>query len=163
MQSIPEKTYFALFRVSIVAKVFFSVGEILAGLAFTFLSYDAMRSFILPLFGDELVESSRDVLWTYVVQEIQKFQATPQAAWAAIFISHGVVNLLLLIGLWRNKLWVYPLAVVVFSFFMIYQFYQLTFTPSLVLWIVTIIDIAVIALIAHEYRYRSRRVRAAQG
>ena len=157
MKPISEKTYNFLFRASIVTKVLFSIGEIVSGFAFAFLSYDTLRAFILPLFGDEFSEAPRDSVWMYIAQEVQKFQATPQAAWALIFISHGVVNLFLLVGLWRNKLWVYPVAVVVFAFFMVYQFYQLTFTPSAVLWIVTIIDIAVIFLIAHEYRYRSRR------
>jgi uncharacterized membrane protein len=161
MKPVPEKTYRTFFRWGIVVKLVMSAGEILLGFAFALLSYETLKGIVLPLFGDEFSESPRDLIWAYVAQEFQKFQATPQSIWALIFISHGIVNLFLLIGLWRNKLWVYPVAAIVFAFFMVYQFYQLTFTPSLILWIVTIIDIAVIGLVIHEYRYRKSHARTA--
>ncbi len=151
---MPEKTYYSLFRAGIIVKALISIGEIISGLAVAFLSYDTLRAIILPLFGDEFSETPRDFVWQFVANEMQRFSATPQSVWAFIFLSHGIVKIFLLTGLWLNKLWVYPVSIVVFILFIIYQFYQLTFTPSIVLWAITIVDIVVVFLVVHEYRYR---------
>ncbi|MHB8174923.1 MAG: DUF2127 domain-containing protein, partial [Nitrospirota bacterium] len=66
---------------------------------------------------------------------------------------HGAVKLFLAAGLVRNKLWAYPASIAIFSGFALYQFYQLSLGYSLFLWIVTIVDILVVGLIVHEYRY----------
>jgi hypothetical protein len=65
-------------------------------------------------------------------------------------LSHGVVKLWLIIGLLRQKLWYYPLAAAVFGLFIVYQY---SFTNSLWLLVLSAVDVAVIALTWHEYRY----------
>jgi uncharacterized membrane protein len=68
-------------------------------------------------------------------------------------LSHGVVKLWLIIGLLRQKLWYYPLAAAVFGLFIVYQLYRYSFTNSLWLLVLSAVDVAVIALTWHEYRY----------
>ena len=71
----------------------------------------------------------------------------------------SAVKLLLLIGLWREKLWSYPLAIVVFTAFIAYQLYRFSFTHSPSLLLLTLMDFVVIWLTWHEYvtlrRHRS--------
>ena len=70
-------------------------------------------------------------------------------------MSHGVVKLWLIIGLLRQKLWYYPLAAAVFGLFIVYQY---SFTNSLWLLVLSAVDVAVIALTWHEYRYLEVRL-----
>lgn len=160
MEPVPEKTYHSLFEIGILLKALISVLEIIAGLAFAFISYDSLRQMAFTVFGGELLESPRDFIWTYLAQSFHDFSVTPQSVWAFIFLSHGIVKILLITGLWKGKLWAYPASAVVFTLFVIYQFYQLTFTPSIFLWLITILDIAVIALVLHEWKHKRRAARA---
>jgi uncharacterized membrane protein len=65
---------------------------------------------------------------------------------------HGILNVLLVIAMWRKQLWAYPTAVVIFATFIIYQFYRFSNTHSLVLLLVSIWDVVVILLTVSEYR-----------
>jgi uncharacterized membrane protein len=67
-------------------------------------------------------------------------------------ISHGVVKTLLVIALWLDKLWAYPLTIVVFSAFMGYQLHRFTRTHSWTLIALTIFDAVIIYLTWKEYQ-----------
>ena len=70
--------------------------------------------------------------------------------------SHGIVKLFVIIGLWRKKLWYYPTAIVVFASFIVYQLYRFNFTHSIWLLVLTVLDVVVIWLTWHEYKYIKR-------
>ena len=158
MKRLSEKHYHDLFIAGIVAKAFIAVGEIASGLIFAFFSYDALTRAAFVLFGGELTETPRDVVWQYIVAGFGSFAATPRPVWVIIFLSHGIVKLLLLGGLWWNKGWAYPASLIIFTLFIFYQLYQISVTPSLMLWIITAIDVLVVLLIVREYRHRKRIV-----
>ena len=76
---------------------------------------------------------------------------------AAIYlVSHGAIKLWLIIGLLREKLWYYPTAMVIFALFIVYQFYHFSFTHSVFLLFITVVDFVVIILTWHEYGYLRR-------
>ena len=75
---------------------------------------------------------------------------------AVYLLGHGVIKLWLIIGLLREKLWYYPTALVVFGLFIVYQLYRYSFTHSIWLLLITIVDLVVIGLTWHEYRYLRR-------
>jgi uncharacterized membrane protein len=67
-------------------------------------------------------------------------------------LSHGVVKLLLVVGLLRGKLWSYPASLVAMALFIAYQLYRFSITHGLGLIALTVFDIAMIWLIWHEWR-----------
>jgi uncharacterized membrane protein len=72
---------------------------------------------------------------------------------AAIYLlSHGVIKLTLVWALLGGKLWAFPVSMVVFGGFIVYQLYRYTFTHEWMLIALSIFDIFVIALIYLEYR-----------
>jgi uncharacterized membrane protein len=76
---------------------------------------------------------------------------------SSFLVLHGIVKLALVGGLATNRLWSYPVAIVVFTGF-VYQVYELVQQNSLFLWIVTGLDIVVVLLFTAEYRHvRSAR------
>lgn len=62
-----------------------------------------------------------------------------------------VVKLLLVIGLLRNKLWSYPVSLVVLGLFITYQLYRFSYTHGAGLIVLTVFDIVIMGLIWHEY------------
>jgi uncharacterized membrane protein len=156
MKRLTEENYRSLFKATVIMKGLFALGELLLGLALAFFSYDSLRRAVIALTGDELTERPLDFLWHYAAQGLHGFIATPQAVWAFIFTSHGVIKLIVVIALLKEKMWAYPVGVVVFGFFIAYQFFQMMQTPSAALFLVTILDIFVVGFIIHEWRWRRR-------
>ena len=162
MKTLPEKDYRALFKITVILKGLIALGEVVLGVFLIFVSYDAMRRAGMALFGDELSEVPTDLIWQYAIKGFHGFITTPQSVWVFIFLSHGLVKLALIWGLLRDKLWAYPWSAGIFTFLVVYQLYQLTFTPSVILWLITILDVIVIMLVLHEYRYQLRHKRAVE-
>ncbi|HUN96063.1 MAG TPA: DUF2127 domain-containing protein, partial [Bradyrhizobium sp.] len=72
------------------------------------------------------------------------------ASW--YLLSHGGVKLCLVLALLWNKLWAYPLMIVMLAAFIGYQMYRYTLTHSLVMIGLTVFDLIVIVLTVIEYR-----------
>ena len=72
---------------------------------------------------------------------------------AVYLLSHGVIKLGLIIGLLRERLGSYPVATAIFGLFIVYQLFRFSLTHSLWLVVITAVDVLVIGLTWHEYRY----------
>ena len=90
-----------------------------------------------------------------------RFCSGNQSLASAFLLIHGSVKLVVVAGLLGSRPWSYPLAIFVFSGFTVYQGYALLHRFSLFLGAVTLLDVAVIGLIATEYRNVRGRVRCA--
>lgn len=73
---------------------------------------------------------------------------------ASYLLTHGIVKIVLVAGLLRNRLWAYPAAIAVFTLFGLYQIYYLLQAYSVWLLALTLLDAAVILLTWHEWEYR---------
>jgi len=130
--------------------------EIALGVALYLVSYEALRHVLFFLVGGEFAETPRDLFWEYLARSSRDFMAVPESFWAFLFVSHGVVKTFLSWGLWKGRLWAFPVSAAVFVGFVVYQLYQLTYLSSVFLWLITVFDIVLIVLILHEYKHRKR-------
>jgi len=78
--------------------------------------------------------------------------ATDQSSYAFYLLSHGLIKLVLVYGLLRQKLWAYPASFAAFGGFIAYQLYRYSFTHDISLILLSIFDLFVIYLAVHEYR-----------
>ena len=156
MKSISEKTYRVFFWIGISTKGAIGVAELILGIVFYYFSYAQLANVAFFLTGDELTESSRDAVWRFAAHAMNGFSGTSQAVWAFIFLSHGIIKIALAVGLIKKIRWTYPAAAMIFSLFVVYQCYQYSFAPSFLLAAITVFDVAVIWLIVHEYKTRSK-------
>ena len=67
-------------------------------------------------------------------------------------LTHGLVKVILVVCLWMNKLWAYPLTIAVFGLFMLYQMARFTHTHSIALVLLTIFDGLIIYLTWMEFQ-----------
>ena len=84
--------------------------------------------------------------------ECAGFSLASQEFYAFYLLGHGLIKLLLVIGLLRGKLWSYPASLAALGAFMAYQMYRYSYTHSPGLLVLTVFDAAVMWLIWQEWR-----------
>ncbi len=155
-----EKTIHLVFEVSLWLKGFFALSEIIAGVAAYFVSRHFLLSIVLWVTRGEFAEDAHDLIANYLLNAVQHLSVSTQKFAAVYLLGHGIVKLWLIVGLLRRKLWYYPVSLVVFGLLIVYQLYRYTFTHSIWLLLITALDVIVIALTWHEYRYLRRIAQA---
>ncbi len=156
MKLFSEKNLHRFFDAGILIKAIDSVAEVILGLSLFFLNGQIILNMMGAIFGDEVNEPIFKAIWNFSAHSFAQISNNSQTFLSFIFISHGIIKLILVAGLLKNKLWIYPFAAIAFSGFALYQGYQIFYQPSLLLEALTVLDILFIALIVHEYRYQKK-------
>lgn len=156
-----EENIHLVFEVSLWLKGVDAFFEIIAGIFTYFVSKQLLVGFVLRVTQEEFAEDPHDVVANFLLHMVQHFSVGAQSFLAIYLLAHGVIKLWLIIGLLRKKLWYYPVALVVFALFIVYQLYRYSFTHSVWLLLITALDVIVIVLTWHEYRYLSGRTAGA--
>lgn len=148
-----EKHVHVAFEISLTLKGAFALAEIAASI----FAYVVTKQFLLDLVRAitcmELSEDPHDFVANYLVHAAQSLSVSSQNFTAFYLLSHGVIKLFLIIGLWQKKPGYYPAAIAVFSLFILYQAYRFSFTHSLSLLLITVLDAVVIGLTWFEYQH----------
>jgi uncharacterized membrane protein len=88
------------------------------------------------------------------------FSVASKDFYAFYLLSHGLIKLLLVIGLLRGKLWSYPASLAALGAFMVYQVYRYSYTHSPGLLVLTVFDAIVVWLIWQEWKVVRRHRQA---
>lgn len=153
-RSAKGKGIHELFEVSITLKGLHAFVEIAGGIALFFVSTGAIARAVAWLFRDELNEDPHDVIAHYALRAANHLSFHGMQFGGFYLVSHGLVNLAMVVGLLRNKLWAYPVSLMIISLFMVYQLYRFTLTHAVSLIVLTLFDAIVLWLIGHEYAGR---------
>jgi uncharacterized membrane protein len=148
-----EKYLHRLFAIGLLVKAVFAAGEILAALGAYLVTPGFLSRLVAVITRAELAEDPQDFIANYFVHWAQHLSVSTQRFLALYLMSHGAIKLWLIIGLLRQRLWYYPVAFIVFGLFILYQLYRFSFTHSPWLVLITMVDVVVIGLTWHEYRY----------
>jgi uncharacterized membrane protein len=140
-----------IFQLSVLLKGAHALLECVGGVALALVSTSTISRIVNTLTQEELVEDPNDFVATHLLAFARNFSIEMKQFYAFYLLSHGVIKLLLVIGLLRNKLWSYPASLVVFGLFIVYQLYRFSYTHETGLIVLTVLDIVVIGLIWHEY------------
>jgi uncharacterized membrane protein len=151
-QFITSKKIHIIFIVSIILKALNAITEIIGGILIFIISQEFILKTVLFLTQEELSEDPRDLIANYLITSAQHFSLTAKHFIAFYLLSHGLIKLGVIVGLFKNKLWSYPASIVFFGLFVFYQIYRYSYTHSLWLLALTIFDLAVIWLIWSEYK-----------
>ncbi|WP_028207427.1 DUF2127 domain-containing protein [Paraburkholderia nodosa] len=153
-----ERNLHLLFELTLGFKAVFALAEIVAGVATYLVPQRYFLALALWVTRDEFAEDPHDLLANFLLHTVQHLSVDAQRFAGLYLLAHGVIKLWLVAGLLRERLWYFPVSLVVFALFIAYQAYRFTYTHSVWLLLVTALDIIVIALTWHEYTYlRSQR------
>ncbi|HZW61183.1 MAG TPA: DUF2127 domain-containing protein [Candidatus Babeliales bacterium] len=151
-----EKYIHRIFIIGVLLKAFDSILEIFAGIALLFKG--ALTRLAEIGIQNELIQDPHDFVATHLQHWLPAILANSSFFATVYLFCDGGIKMFLVIGLLCNKLWAYPTAIGVFTLFIFYQLYRYTFTYSLILIFLTLIDIIVIALIWHEYQFMKTKI-----
>ncbi len=125
--------------------------ECLGGTLLALVSTTSIVNFVNTITLNGLIEDPNDFLATHLLAFARDFSVQTQHFYAFYLLSHGLVKVLLVAGLLREKLWSYPASLIVLAMFVVYQLYRFSYTHGFGLIVLTVFDVIVIGLIWHEY------------
>jgi uncharacterized membrane protein len=140
-----------LFDLSVIGKGIDGVLEIVGGALIFLVSPDRIHSVIQVLTQHELSEDPRDQIATYILSSTHHLTSGVTMFAAAYLLWHGAVKVGLVAALLLKRRWAYPVAIVAFFLFLVYQLYRYTHAHSPELLALSIVDVLVITLTWIEY------------
>lgn len=149
---ITEKKLHLTFEISIILKGFHALLEIVGGSLFLITSQKALLSLVTYFTYEEVLEDPNDIFTLFVIKTTNNLSISGLHFISLYLISHGIIKLFVVIVLFKKKIWAYPMSIVVFSTFILYQLYRYTYTHSPWLLLFSIFDVLVILLTIHEYK-----------
>jgi uncharacterized membrane protein len=158
-----ERYFRIAFEVGVWAKGAFALVELAGGVLAFFVSHRLIVALASDLTQGELAENRHDLIANFLMRSAENSSVSTQHFTAIYLSSHGLIKLWLAIGLLRRRLWYYPTAIVIFTLFIAYQLYRYTATHSIWLLLITALDVIVIGLTWHEYRFLGGHPGAAKG
>lgn len=140
------------FRTGITLKGIGGLTETAGGVLLWFISPAELSRMVGDLLQSEHTRHPHNFIASHFLHLAQGISHADPVFASLYLLSHGVVKTALIVALWFNKLWAYPLTIAVFGAFMVYQVYRYTHTHSFALMVLTIFDAAVVWLTWMEYR-----------
>jgi uncharacterized membrane protein len=147
-KSLLDNTY----EIGITLKGLHGVLELVAGTLLLFISPHTITKISNILTSKELSEDPNDFIATRILRYSHELTLGHNKFAIAFLLTHGLVRVVLVASLLRNKPWAYPFAMVTLSLFMAYQLYTLVVHATLGMAILTIIDIFIIWLVWQEWK-----------
>jgi uncharacterized membrane protein len=139
------------FHVSIFLKGLDGVLEIIGGL-FLLLPHETINGIVNFLTLHELSQDPHDLIANYIVTMTHHLNGSVALFGFLYLLSHGLVKIILVSAVLKNKLWAYPWMIAFLLLFIVYQLYQILGTFSLGLTLLTAFDVFVTVLTWIEYR-----------
>jgi len=132
--------------------------EIVGGILISIVSNEWLVRLIRDIALPELTEDPDDPLMNYLITLSQNLSSSSQH-WIAIYmLLHGATKLAVVWLLLKQKLWAFPLAVLVFGAFISYEIYSYLHSQSLLMLLIVILDALIIVVIILEYtRLKAKR------
>ena len=145
------------FRVGITLKGLDGILEIVASLALYSISPAKMTELVKRLVEHMLVRMPSGYLAAHLIAASQKLNNDSREFAVFYLLTHGAVKVILVVCLWMNKLWAYPLTIAIFGLFMLYLMGRFAHTHSISMVLLTIFDGVVIYLTWVEFQQQKRK------
>ena len=139
------------FAVGIILKGLDGVLEVVGGVLLLVVSPTTISNLSRALTQHELSEDPHDFLATHLLHAAGTLTGSSLEFGAAYLLLHGLVKVVLVAALLRDKIWAYPWMIAFLIVFIAYQIYRLTFSFSMGLLGLTVFDSVVVWLTYREY------------
>lgn len=147
----------ASFRTGITLKGIDGLLEAVGGVLLWFIKPEQLGTTLQEIFEHELLRDPHDFLARHLLHTSEKI-AQSDPLFASIFLlSHGLVKALLAALLWMNKLWAYPLAMVIFTAFAFFGIFRFMHTHSTLLIVIALFDLLIVWLTWEEYGIEKKK------
>jgi uncharacterized membrane protein len=151
-RGVKEKRIYQIFRASVLVKGTVAVLECIGGAAVALARDDKVAEMIARWAERFLVEGTHGFIARHIITWAQSISLATQHFIALYLMSHGIIKLVVVVGLLRERRWAYPVSLAALVGFIVYQLYRYTYTHGTGLLLLTAFDLFLFALIWHEYK-----------
>ncbi len=148
----PSSLLDKIFEGGIIIKGVSGVLEFLAGLFLFFVSPAAIHNFLVFVTEKELINDPHDKVVALLFSSTEHLFAVGNTFLIAYLWIHAAIKMVAVVGILKNYLWAYPFSLITLGLLMLYQVYSLSVHFSVPMFLLTVFDVAILWLIAHEYR-----------
>lgn len=140
------------FRAAITLKGIDGLLEALGGAILWFVKPAALSSIALKFLELDLPFNRHEFITVHLYRATERLADGGKHFASLYLLAHGLIKALLVVALWFDALWAYPLTIFVFGLFCVYQVHRFLYTHSIALILITFFDILIIWLTWREYR-----------
>ena len=140
------------FNTFLLLKGLNAVLELGSAALFWFVKPGTLEPWVRALTAGELAEDPHDLLVNWVLRVSGRYSAGVQHFAIYYLLCHGVIKLILVLVLWRGKLWSYPFAAGALALFVTYLAVRWSRTHATGLLVLGAFDLVMIGLTLAEYR-----------
>lgn len=159
MKVLAQKYWHKLFELGVLLKGVNGIWETTSGLLFLFLSKATLENWLFVVTRYELLEDPHDHLMNFLVGAFHNVSRDAQLFAAVYLVMHGLLNIFLVVQLYRNKHWAYLVTIGCTLFFLVYQIYRISVHHSVLLMVITLFDVIFVGLAWNEYKhYKKKRI-----
>lgn len=146
-KTLLDKTY----EVGIILKGIDGVLELIGAAALLFIPGHYFHAFSHWITELEAGSSHQGFISTHITRFGEEL-ANGRHVFAILFLlTHGLVKVVLVVCLLRNKLWAYPFGLVALTLFLVYQLYEMAIRPTFGMGFLTVLDAIIIWLVWREW------------
>jgi uncharacterized membrane protein len=143
-----------VFRISIWLKALEALLEVIGGIVLFFITPHFINHWSSILTRGELSEDPNNFITNFLSHSIHHLSSISTTYAAIYLLTHGIIKLVALGAVLKDKFWGYPLLLVVLAIFIVYQTIQLAHNVTLGLLALNVFDTFVVVLTALEWRKR---------
>ena len=147
------------FRVGLYLKGLDGLLECIGGALLLFIKPEQLLDWATALTQGQLARNPNDYIANHILKSVTLLTGASLIFAALYLLSHGVVKIVLVAEVLREKLWAYVALIVVTSGFVIYQLYLLAHDGfSIGITLLTIFDLIIIYLTVIEYSRQKKHI-----
>lgn len=149
------------FRVSLILKGLDGVLELVGGILLLVITPEQIGDLVRFLTQHELAQDPNDFLANSLVHLSSNLSGSATLFGAIYLLLHGLVKIVLVWAVLKDKLWAYPWMIAFLLVFILYQGYRIAVAFSWGLVLLTAFDIFIVWITAREYRIHRARTQQA--
>ncbi len=142
------------FEIALFLKGLDGILEIVGGILLLVVSKAQLDSVVVALTQHELSEDPHDVIATHLLSAEGNLSGGSQTFAALYLLLHGIVKVVLVAAVLKDKLWAYPWMIAFLLAFIAYQGYLLVVAPTVGIAALTAFDLFMVWLTYREYGKR---------
>jgi len=152
-------TFDKVFEVGILLKAADGLIETAGGLILLTLNPDSVNKLAKLLTENELNANPHNLIANHIIHWAGQLTKKTIIFGAIYLLAHGISKIILVYEILRNELWAYIGLIILTALFIIYQVYEVIFSHSIGLSLLTIFDVAIVYLTVKEYK-KQRKMQA---
>ncbi|GAA5193215.1 DUF2127 domain-containing protein [Arthrobacter gyeryongensis] len=145
------------FRVSLILKGLDGILELVGGVLLLLVTPKQIGDLVRFLTQHELAQDPNDFLANSLVHLSSNLSGSATLFGAIYLLLHGLVKIVLVWAVLKDKLWAYPWMIAFLLIFIFYQGYRIVVAFSWGLVLLTAFDIFIVWITGREYRLHRAR------